>query len=223
MKKKTIRRIVAGIFTAVMVIAALPQAGVSAYAKTSLPVKNHEFYTGWAASTFRDYNFKITGNKFYYNDSGSDYGPEFKKAGVSWDETFGYRGISETRSCGTIYDVRKVSNKKYTFRIKNDYRKNKHRKVYGGGTITRYTNSFKDGTKMTLYLPGYRVSQLPKDHGDNQTLDGFGDIPKNTKLKGYALYVTYRKGGSFNPNVKHSLLLDSKADDGILTSIIRWS
>lgn len=214
MKKKTIRRIVAGIFTAVMVIAALPQAGVSAYAKTSLPVKNHVFGASNGMAEMRYYELKISGNKISYEYGYGAYGDEFKIIGEDSGEP-GYYGYYLTRSYGTIYDVKKVSNKKYTFRIRNNAKKNSKRKTSSTGEIINYTNVFKNGAKMTLYLPGYRISRLPDDYGDDTILDSIynnhtGYELKNMKLKGYALYVTYRPHGLSN-GLKHSLLCDSKA------------
>ena len=215
MKKKTIRRIVAGIFTAVMVIAALPQAGVSAYAKTSLPVKNYVFQALNGMAEMRYYQLKISGNKISYEYHYGAYGDEFKKIAKSYDGQ-GYYGYYVTRSYGTIYDVKKVSNKKYTFRIRNNAQKNSKRKeklkytiTNSEGEIINYTNVFKNGAKMTLYLPGYRISRLPDDYGDDRILDGIYNKSRNElkdmKLKGYALYVTYRPHGLPN-GLKHSLL-----------------
>ena len=203
MKKKTIRRIIAGIFAAVMVITALPHAGVSAYAKTSLPVKNHKFAADWPACDSRFYEFKISGNKFSYEQSHNAPGlfrPEHD-----------YDTIT-TRSYGTIYDVKKVSKKKYTFRIRNNAKKNKKRTITRNGTRTEYSNVFKNGAKMTLYLPGYSLSRLPDDYGDNQLINTLfnnytGNELRNMKIKGYALYVV--------TPVTHNLLFDSKTEDGL--------
>ena len=209
MKKKTIRRIAAGIFVAVMVIAALPQVGVSAYAKTSLPVKKHSFTATWLSGCVPYYEFKITGNKFYYEDcnmSGEYHG---------WVRT-------RTRSYGTIYDVKKVSNKKYTFRIRNNAKKNnrhttkvKYDKDNNGEEI-EYANVFKNGTKMTLYLPGYRVLKLPENdcEGYNQLLYNLyenytANELMDKKLKGYAV------------NTNGGILLDDKAESGLYYKSIR--
>jgi len=206
MKKKTIRRIVAGIFTAVMVIAALPQAGVSAYAKTSLPVKNHKFVSAWAAAASRYYEFKISRNKFSYEQS-------YMSAGL-FVTTHEYNTCI-TRSYGTIYDVKKVSKNKYTFRIRNNAKKNKKRATTRNVTRTEYSNVFKNGAKMTLYLPGYRVLELPENYGDNDDLwslyeNHTANELKDKTLKGYAVYLD--GGGLIGDG---GILLDDKAVSGL--------
>lgn len=100
------------------------------------------------------------------------------------------------------------SYKKYTFRIRNNARKNRRKTKIKYGEEIDYANLSKNGTKMTLYLPGYRVSQLPKDQACNQLL--YNLYENNTanelmdkKLKGYAVDLD---GGIF---------LDDKAESGL--------